>query len=173
MYSITACQKEALYMGIQKRTISFLCAAVFTLLLCGCSAAAEKEPQSAEADNPAITITASFKHEDGTVLSSETVRFSDEENSVDYELDEKGELVITGLPREGELTVTVLDRQAQPQGAITLTFSQGSVIDAVTDGGGAGQITLKKETEEVALEFTLCDGGSLRCALQLNQSRIV
>jgi len=159
-------------MSIKKRTIGFLCAAVFVLFLCGCSAAAEDEPQPAEADSTAITITAAFKREDGTVLSNETVRFSDQENSMDYALDERGELVISGLPREGELTVTVLDRQTQPQGAITLSFSQGSVIDVVTDGDGAGQITLREDTEKMALDFTLCSDGSIRCALQLSESRI-
>jgi len=159
-------------MSIKKRTIGFLCAAAFTLL-CGCSAAAEEEPQPAEADNTALTITAVFQREDGTALSNETVRFSDQENSADYALDERGELVLSGLPREGELTVTVLDGQAQPQETITLSFSQGSVIDVVSDGGGTGHVTLKEDTEEVALSFTLCEDNSIRCDLQLNGSRIV
>ncbi len=160
-------------MGIKKRMVGFLCAAAFTLLLCGCSTAAEEEAQPEGTDDTTITITAAFQHEDGTVLSNETIRFSAQENSADYLLDEKGELKLSGLPREGELTVTVLDQQAQPQETIALSFSQGSVIDVVSDGDGTGHVTLKEDTEEVALSFTLCEDNSIRCDLQLNGSRIV
>ncbi len=162
-------------MSSKIRNVFFLCMASCMLLLCGCSAETNEDVSASENAevNHGIAITAAFKYEDGTALASGSIRFSDSENSADYQLDEKGELKISGLPREGELTVTVLDQQAQPQETITLTLSQGSIIDVVSDGNGTGHVTLKENTEEVALDFTLCDDGSLQCGLQLAPPRIV
>lgn len=159
--------------GIKGKRLRPLCAAVLALLLCGCSATAGTPAQSAEASQPALTLTAAFQREDGTALTDDTVRFSLGGDSADYVPDEHGELVLSDLPRKGELTVTVLDRQTQPQGSITLSFSQGSVIDAAADGDGTGHITLKEDTEELALDFTLLDDGSLQCALRLGPPRTV
>lgn len=160
-------------MGILRRKICFLYAAALSLLLCGCFAQAENSTQSGEAGQTAVTITAAFQHEDGTALAGGAIRFSDKENSADYALDENGTLVLSGLPMEGELTVTVLDQQAQAQAEITLSFSQGSVIDVVTGEDGIGHVTLKEDTEELALNFILYDDNSMRCSLRLAQSRIV
>jgi len=146
--------------------------ASLVLILCGCSAETNEDVSSEDEANHGVAITAAFKHEDGTAFANGTIRFSDSENSADYQLDETGELKISGLPREGELTVTVLDQQAQPQQTLTLTFSKGSVIDVVSDEGGTGHVTLKENTEEVALDFTLCEDGSLQCGLQLAPPRI-
>lgn len=160
-------------MYINKRIICSLCAAALTLTLCGCSSGTEGGSQSTETHQTSLTITATFQREDGTALANDTIRFSDSGNSADYALNETGMLVLSGLPREGDLTVTVLDQQAQAQGAIALSFSQGSVIDVVTNEDGTGRITLKEDTEDLALNFTLCDDSSIQCALQLAQSRIV
>jgi len=156
-----------------KKTMVFLSAAAFALFLCGCSTGTNEEGSAEDSDSTAITISAAFKREDGTVLAGGTIRFSDNEDSADYLLDENGELKLSGLPREGELTVTVLDQQAQPQQTLTLTFSKGSVIDVVSDEDGTGHVTLKENTEEVTLDFTLCEDGSLQCGLQLAPPRIV
>ncbi len=155
------------------RNVFFLCMASLVLILFGCSAETSEDGSAEDADSTAVTIAATFKREDGTALAGGAIRFSDNENSADYQLDENGELKLSGLPREGELTVTVLDQQAQPQETIALSFSKGSVIDVVSDGDGTGHVTIKEDTEEIALRFTVCEGDSIRCDLQLSGSRIV
>lgn len=160
-------------MSSKIRSVFFLCMASLVLILFGCSAGTNEDSSVEDADSTAITVAAAFKREDGTVLAGGAIRFSDNEDSADYLLDENGELKLSGLPREGGLTVTVLDEQAQPQGTIALSFSQGSVIDVVSDGDGTGHVTIKEDAEEIALSFTLCEDNSIRCELQLNGSRIV
>lgn len=150
--------------------ISFLF--IFLLLLFGgCSRTVEQAAGSGGADS--IAMNAVFEREDGTPLSGSTVRFSNRENSADYPLDRDGLLTISGLPLEGELAVTVLDGREESQGTVTLSFSQGAVIDAVTDENSMGYVTLKEDTREIALRFTLESSGILRCQLQLSESRIV
>ncbi len=160
-------------MSSKIRNVFFLCMASLVLILFGCSAGTNEDGSAEDAGSTAITIAAAFKREDGTALANGTIRFSDNEDSADYLLDENGELKLSGLPREGELTVTVLDQQAQPQETIALSFSQGSVIDVVSDGDGTGHVTLKEDTEEIALSFTLCGDNSIQCELQLHGVRII
>ncbi len=155
------------------RNVFFLWIASLALILSGCSAETNEDGSTKDADSTAITIAASFRREDGTALAGGAIRLSDDEDSADYLLDENGELELSGIPREGELTVTVLDRQAQPQETIALSFSQGSVIDVVSDGDGTGHVTLKEDTEEVALNFTLREDNSIRCELRLHGVRII
>ena len=155
------------------RTVFSFCMVSFVLILCGCSTETNEDTSSAKVNASTITITAAFKQEDGIALANDTIRFSDNENSMDYQLDEKGKLNISGLPREGELSVTVLDKQTQPQGTITLSFTQGSVVDVATSENSIGHITLKEDTEELALDFVLCDDNSIQCSLQLAQPRVV
>ena len=135
------------------------------LILCGCAASPQGNPPPGVAAKKEVTTAASFSQEDGTVLYGGTARLLFGESYVDYPLDDGGELNISGLPRVGDLMLTVFDQQEQVQGAITL--SEGSVIDASTDGSGVGHITLKKDTDEIALLFIQKDDGCLLCALRL------
>lgn len=143
----------------------------FMLFWGGCSRTVEQTADSADASG--LTIKAAFEEEDGTPLSNCTVRFSDVENSADYQADQDGALTVSGLPGEGGLTVTVLGSQEESQGTVTLSFSRGAVIDAVTDENAVGHVTLKEDTREIALRFTLCDDSTLGCKLQLSEERIV
>jgi len=138
------------------------------LLLSGCTGAVPEKP--AEISENEVAIAASFSQEDGIALCGSTVRFSFGESQTDYSLDANGELRASGLPRVGDLFLTVLDQQEQVQGGMTLSLSEGAVIDATTDEGGVGHITLKGDTEEVRLLFVLKDDGSLLCSLRLTQS---
>lgn len=145
---------------------------IFCLLFSeGCSRTVEQPAGSGEQRD--LTITAVFEQENGTPLSERTIRFSDGENSVDCHSDQDGSLTISGLPSEGELSVAVLDGQGASQGTLTLSFSRGAVIDAVTDEDCVGHITLKEDTREITLNFTLRDSGSLECQLRLSEARIV
>lgn len=65
------------------------------------------------------------------------------------------------------LEVTVLDKESGPLGTITISFSEGTVIDASTDQEGAGYVVVKEDTEAVDLLFVLCDDGSIQCDLDL------
>jgi len=145
-----------------------LFAVIAFLVLYGCSNAIEETPS--EATENELTIAASFLREDGSALRDSTACFSFEEGSVDRSLDDNGEIKISGLPRSGDLTLIILDRQEYEQGSMVLSVSEGAVIDAATDEDGVGHITLRRDTEEVALLFTLRDDGSLLCALRLIQA---
>lgn len=137
------------------------------LLLCGCAGTAWERP--VDASEKEIAIAASFSQEDGIALCGSTVRFSFGESCTDRALDDNGELRISGLPRVGELLLTVLDQQEQVRGDMTLSLSEGAVIDATTDERGIGHVTLREDTEEVTLIFVLKNDGSLLCSLQLIQ----
>lgn len=125
--------------------------------------------RGAEPRETGVSMEASFRGEDGEPLGESTVRVSTQEQSADYPLSGSGELVVADLSRNGKLTLTVLDRREQVRGSMDLTFSEGAVIDAVTDGGGAGHITLKRDTEEIALAFLLKEDGAMVCTLRLDQ----
>jgi len=137
------------------------------LLLSACIGADQEGPAD-PAENE-VTITASFRQEDGLALCGSTVRFSVEERHTDYFLDDNGELRASGWPRAGDLHLAVLDPQERVQGGMTLSFSEGAVIDATTDEGGVGHIMLRKDTDEVKLVFVLKNDGSLLCSLELIQ----
>lgn len=140
------------------------------LVLYGCIPESGEPAADAEVPETGVSITASFRREDGEALQESTVRLSTEGSSADYPLD-GGALAVSGLPRSGKLTLTVLDRQERIQGTMDLTFSEGAVIDAATDGSGAGHITLKRDTDEIPLAFLLKSDGSLLCALRLEEPR--
>ncbi len=117
-----------------------------------------------------LTLVAGFSREKGAALGNSIVRFSSGENDVDYSLGGSGELQITGLPRHGDLYLTVLDPQGQSIGTMTLRFSEGAVIDATTSEDGTGHITLRGDTEVIALFFSLTESGSLQCDLWLTRA---
>lgn len=124
-------------------------------------------PENARDD---LTLMAGFSKEDGIALGGNTVRLSSGENGRDYSLDGSGKLQITGLPRQGDLLLTVFDSQGQTAGRMTLTISEGAVIDATTGEDGTGHITLRRDTDIIAISFFLLDDGSLQCSLRLAQS---
>ena len=124
-------------------------------------------PENAKDD---LTLMAGFSKEDGIALGGNTVRLSSGESGRDYPLDGSGKLQITGLPRNGDLFLTVLDPQGQAAGKMTLSISEGAVIDATTGEDGIGHITLRRDTDVIALSFSLLEDGSLQCSLWLTQS---
>ena len=136
------------------------------LLLCACSGAVQESLSPEETKNE-IAIEASFRQEDGIDLHGGTIRFAFDGNSIDYTLEDDGECIISGLPRVGDLMLTVFDRQDQLRGAMTLSLSEGAVIDASTDDSGVGHILLRGDTDKVSLAFILKSDGSLLCDLQL------
>lgn len=149
-----------------------VCAAALGLLfaLCGCMGADGENSPGNEAGQNEISVAASFSCEDGTSLRGGSVRLAYGETSTEHPLNDAGETSIASLPRAGELLLTVLDRQEQRQGTMTLFFSEGAVIDAVTDESGVGHITARQDTKEIALLFILREDGSLLCTLRLSQS---
>lgn len=170
---------------MKKMLCRMLPALACVLLLSGCAGtvresvspgpavtpADSSSPQPAESSAPAdtVTIAAKFQREDGTLLPYETVRIFDGGNSVDYLLDGGGALRLSGLSNSGELSLSILDRQGREAVTMSLVFATGAVIDAMTDGDGVGHISLKEDTDEVALDFTWNDDGTLLCSLHLSQ----
>ena len=155
---------------------------LFTFLLLfsgGCTDTVEADHSSSSSAPPlassgdtgegSLTILASFQREDGSPLTGRSIRLSAGGESAEYPLDDRGELRVSGLPRKMTLEVTVLDGEAGPQGAITISFSEGTVIDASTDTEGAGYVVVKEDTEAVSLLFVLCDDGSIQCDLDLDR----
>ena len=138
------------------------------LLLCGCfGTAGEIPPLETESE---IAIAASFTEEDGSALCGGSVRFVFDENSIEHTLGDDGIFTVSGLPRVGDLKLTVLDQQERTQGSMKLSFSEGAVIDATTDDSGIGHISLRRDTNDVALVFILKNDGSLLCALRLTST---
>ena len=153
-------------MRIKKGRICTLIMMGILLLLCGCPAAVQ-ESSPPEETKDEIAIAASFRQEDGIDLCGSTIRFAFGGNSINYPLGNDGECIIPGLPRVGDLGVTVFDQQERIQGAMTLSLSEGAVIDAATDDSGVGHIILRRDIDEVSLVFVLKNDGSLLCALWL------
>lgn len=152
----------------------YIYAAVFTILLVFFAAYVHMvKDDAASSENDAkddLTLMAGFSKEDGIALGGNTVRLSSGEDGRDYSLDGSGKLQITGLPRQGDLLLTVFDSQGQTAGRMTLTISEGAVIDATTSEDGTGHITLRRDTDTIAISFFLLDDGSLQCSLRLAQS---
>lgn len=154
-------------MRVRGKTGYTLLFAGMLLILSVCVRIGGNAPPEAEPPEDGVSVEASFRQEDGGALRESTVRVSTEEDSVDYQLDGSGALAVSGLPRSGTLTLTVLDHQGRIRGATNLTFSEGAAIDASTDSGGDGHITLKQDTREIALMFLLQEDGTILCALRL------
>jgi len=157
-------------MHIPNKYLVFLLTVGLLLILFACTDTSRESPSPVGTDENSVTVTASFRQEDGTALCDCTIRISSENQSVDRTLDRNGETKVSGLPRTGSVALTVLDQREQPQGAMSLSFTEGAVIDAVTDDSGNGHVTLKKDTEEVALAFLLKSDGTLQCALRLEET---
>jgi len=155
---------------IPNKYLVFLLIVGLLLNLFACTDTSRENPPAAETDENSVTVTASFRQEDGKVLCDSTIRIFLEKQSIDRTLDRNGETKVSGLPRTGSVALTVFDRKEQAQGAMSLSFNEGAVIDAVTDDSGNGHVTLKKDTEEVALTFLLKGDGTLQCALRLEET---
>lgn len=148
-------------------------AAVFIILLMFFAAhihTVKGDAASQENAKDDLTLMAGFLKEDGIALGGNTVRLSSGKNGRDYSLDGSGKLQITDLPRQGDLLLTVFDSQGQTAGRMALTISEGAVIDATTSEDGTGHITLRKDTDIIAISFFLLNDGSLQCSLRLAQS---
>lgn len=155
------CWKEAPVVRFQKIGGVLL----LLLLLSGCSGIGAAPP--AEADEEELSVAALFQTERGDTLHGSAVCFSTE-TSRDYcQVNHDGTASISGLPRSGELLLTLFDSQQEVQGAMTLFFDQGAVIDATTGEDGVGYITVREDTGEVALLFVLTENGALQCTLWL------
>ena len=141
----------------KKKRVFLIVAIILLLTLYGCAKRTEETPPPMDD----FALSASFHQEDGIALCGSTVRFSYGEYSTDHSLDDAG-----------DLRLTLFDWQEEKQGAMTLSFSEGAIIDATTDASGVGRITLRRDTDEVALLFTLRKDGSLFCALWLTEPDI-
>jgi len=135
------------------------------LLLSGCAGIGTASPEKDDEDE--ISVSALFQTENGDALYGSAACFSTEAYSEHCQVDSEGIANISGLPRSGELLLTLFDQQQEVQGAMTLYFDQGDVIDATTSQDGIGHITVRNDTSEVALIFVLEEDGSLQCALWL------
>ena len=135
------------------------------LLLFGCGGTGAAPP--AEAGGEALSVAALFQTESGDALQGSAVCFTTETGSDYCQVDHDGTASITGLPRRGELLLTLFDPHQEVQGAMTLIFDQGAVIDATTSEDGVGYITVREDTGEVALLFVLAENGALQCTLWL------
>jgi hypothetical protein len=122
----------------------------------------------AEPENT-LTIMAELSWPEGSPLRSDMVQLSFGDTGSNYQLGAAEVFQISGLPRSGEVLMSVLDRQKRPLGTMTLSLSEGAVIDAVTGEDGIGHIMLRKDTEVLPLSFSLTDSGSIQCGLWLTK----
>lgn len=142
-----------------------LFAAALLLALWGCSGGPEDRP----APENKLTIAASFHWEAGDSLGDGSVRLSAGGESDDYPMGD-GVAELSGLPRQGSATLILLDSQGIVLGTVRLSISQGAVIDAAADETGCAHITLREDTDRVAVVFVLKPDGAVSCALQLAQA---
>lgn len=132
------------------------------LLLSGCKSIGAAPHAETE-----LYVAALFQTENGDTLHGSAVCFSTETDSDYCQVGNDGTASISGLPRSGELLLTLFGPQQEVQGAMTLFFDQGAVIDATTSEDGVGYITVREDTGEVALRFVLTENGALQCTLWL------
>lgn len=142
---------------------------LFIILLLFFTACGPTVESGTDAEND-LTLVASFSREDGNPVDGDTVRLSSGGSGTDYALDGDGKLQAADLPRNGELLLTLLGPQQEVQGAMTLVFDQGAVMDATTGEDGVGHITVRTDTDKVALLFSIEENGELTCSLWLKQA---
>lgn len=135
------------------------------LLLSGCAGAGAAP--AGKADEGGLSVAALFQTESGDAVHGGAACFSTEKDGGYCQVGGDGTVSVSGLPRRGELLLTLFDRHQEPQGAMTLSFDEGAVIDAMTGEDGVGHITVRHDTREVALLFILTEDGGLRCTLWL------
>lgn len=152
-------------MGSCRNRFAPLFAAALLLALWGCSGGPEDRP----ALENKITIAASFHWEAGDSLGDGSVQLSAGGESDDYPMG-GGEAELSGLSRQGSAALTLLDSQGIVLGTVRLSISQGAVIDAAADETGCAHITLREDTDRVAVAFVLKPDGAVSCALRLAQA---
>ena len=157
-------------MALRKKYVYLSLFMIFLLLFAANFYTVEDGTDFPEGRKEDLTLVADFSGEDALARYGSTVRLSFNGNETDYPLDKSGKLQITGLPRSGGLVLTVLDPQGRTAGGMTLSLSEGAVIDASTSEDGTGYVTLREDTDRVALSFSLSEDGSLQCGLCLAQS---
>ena len=143
---------------------------ILLLFFTACADTVGDNTRSQEREEDDLTLVAGFSSEDGNPVVGNTVRLSSGGSGTDYALDGDGKLQAAYLPRNGELLLTLFDRQQKVQGAMTLVFDQGAVIDATTGEDGVGHITVRTDTDKVALLFSIKENGELTCSLWLKQA---
>lgn len=139
-------------------------ALLLLLLLSGCGEPSTHSSEGADT----LSVAARFRTEDGEALPGGAAEFSAGEGGGRCALDGGGEASVSGLPRSGEMLLTLFDQRQEVRGAMTLSLSEGAVIDATTGEDGVGHITIRRDTSEVALLFVLTEDGALRCTLWLS-----
>ncbi len=140
-------------------------ALLLLLFLAGCTGMGTAPLEKTEEEG--LSIAALFQTENGDALRGSAACFSTEAASEHCQVDSEGIVSVSGLPRSGELRLTLVDPQQKEQGAMTLSFGQGAVIDASTGENGVGHFTVRDDTSEVALIFVLTEDGTLQCTLWL------
>lgn len=135
------------------------------LILSGCADAGALSPEPAAED--ALSVSALFQAENGEALQDGAAQFSAGDSGGVHPLDSSGVVSVSGLPRSGELLLTLFDRRQEVRGTMTLSFTQGAVIDAMTGEDGVGHVTVRDDTREVGLLFRLTEDGALQCTLWL------
>lgn len=143
---------------------------VLFLLFALCIHTVEYNAAPTEHTEDDLALIVGFSGEDGLPLGRDTVHLSAGGTGADYPLDNEGRVQVTGLPRSGELLLTLFDPQQEVQGTMMLSLDQGSVIDATTGEDGVGHITIREDTDEVALLFVLMENGALQCTLWLEEA---
>lgn len=122
----------------------------------------------AEPENT-LTVMAELSWLEGSPLRCDMVQLSFGDTDSNYRMGAAEVFQISGLPRSGEVLLSVLDQQKRPLGTMTLSLSEGAVIDAVTGEDGIGHIMLREDTEVLPLSFSLTDSGSIQCGLWLTK----
>lgn len=143
---------------------------ILLLFFTACADTVGDNSRSPEREEDDLTLVAGFYRKDGNPVDGNTVRLSSGGSGTDYALDADGKLLAADLPRSGELLLTLFDQQQEVQGAMTLVFDQGAVIDATTGKDGVGHITVRTDTDKVALLFSIEENGELTCSLWLKQA---
>ena len=177
-------------MRLNKKLSGITLFTVLCLFFCGCAdkveelqppsqsvappvSAAEQEwesPTASGGSGKTFVLSASFLREDGEAIANGSAHIAIGEDSARYSLNERGELRLSGLPRGEILSLLLLDKEERSLGSTTVSFSTGEVIDASTGQNGAAYVTMKSDTEEIALVFTLSGDGALQCSLLLLSS---
>ena len=133
------------------------------------SAAPETE-ETAIAEGDTLSVSFTFRNEQGETVQDGTVRISDGTVEETYPTGTEGTFTVGGLPREGSVTVTLLDGGDSELGSVELQFTEGSVTDAAAQEDGTVRVSAIPETDNVSLMLAPDGQGGLTCALKLAET---